>query len=438
VSSEPWISGALGRSVVGGHEYFEELSAAASLGEASGAELAELKDHMAGCPSCREAYDQFLQLGAVRATNGMSKAAVSGDEAIAYIDSALFRKKFLEKAEAEGVVFSHRAEPSNLEVPHRQTVKRPWRFAFALPAAACLLIAGVVGGYYWKSREIKRAVGSHASTAVATSIPNDAADATEVGTIARLEDENRKLASEIRSLKAALAEQTSTANASQESAAASDKERGALAAELKQRQTRIDDLERQIAQSQVELASAKTQFETAQAANADTVASDQARIRELSDQLTEQTAAVSRERDLLSADRDIRELMAARNLHIADVFDTDAKGKTRPTLGRIFFTEGKSLIFYAYDLNDHRVQNAGYNYRVWGKKEGPGQGARSLGIFYSDDKTQKRWVFKYDDPKVLSEIDSVFVTVEPPGKNPVAPQGDKLLYAYLRNQANHP
>jgi len=47
-------------------------------------------------------------------------------------------------------------------------------------------------------------------------------------------------------------------------------------------------------------------------------------------------------------------------------------------------------------------------------------------------------VFKYDDPKVLSEIDSVFVTLEPPGKNPTEPKGDKFLYAYLRNQANHP
>lgn len=125
-------------------------------------------------------------------------------------------------------------------------------------------------------------------------------------------------------------------------------------------------------------------------------------------------------------------------MHIADVFDTDAKGKTRPALGRIFFTEGKSLIFYAYDLNDNRAQNAGYNYRDCGKKEGRGQQARSLGVFYSDDKTQKRWVFKYDDSKVLSEIGSVFVTLEPPGKNPSAPQGDKLLYAYLRNQAKHP
>src|ERR1041385_7422807 len=86
----------------------------------------------------------------------------------------------------------------------------------------------------------------------------------------------------------------------------------------------------------------------------------------------------------------------------------------------------------------HRVQDAGYHYRVWGKKEGPSQSAKSLGIFFSDDNAQKRWVFKYDDPKVLSEIDSVFVTLEPPGKNFSEPKGDKFLYAYLRNQPNHP
>jgi hypothetical protein len=425
------------------HERFEELSAAASIGEASGAELAELREHMSGCPACRETYSEFLQLSAVRTANGMSKQTVGGDEAIGYIDSALFRQKFLKRAEAEGVVFSHPKEPAELQVPQRRSLRSRWTLSFALPlAAACLLIAGLAGGYYWKVREVGRSARHDAKGMFAsqpgTFVSNDAADAAQEGAVARIQEENRKLSSENALLKSALSAQTKNAKELEENAAASEKERDVLAFELKQRQTRIDDLERQIAQSQVELASAKTQLEAAQAANEDTVASDQARIREVSDQLAEQTASLSRERDLLSADRDIRELMGARNLHIADVFDTDAKGKTRPTLGRIFFTEGKSLIFYAYDLNDHRVQNAGYNYRVWGKKEGPGQGARSLGIFYSDDKTQKRWVFKYNDPKVLSEIDSVFVTVEPPGKNPIEPKGDKLLYAYLRNQANHP
>lgn len=421
-----------------GHEHFEELSAAASLGEASGAELAELQEHMAGCNSCRATYEQFLHLSGVRAASRLATAAMNGDEAIGYIDSALFRKTFLERAQAEGMVFSRRPEPSDLEIPQRQLFKNRWRHASVPAAAACLLIAGVSAGYYWKSREITRSAGSHPSTAVATSTPREAVKPTGLEVIARLQNQNRELVSEVTSLQASLAAQIKTADELHEEAVASDKERGALAQELKTRESRIAELEHQISRSQVELTSLKTQLDTAQTASDNILAADRMRIQELSDQVAEQIAAFNRERDLLSADRDIRELMAARNLHIADVFDTDAKGKTRPALGRIFFTEGKSLIFYAYDLNDNRVQDAGYNYRVWGKKEGRGQQAKSLGIFYSDDKSQKRWVFRYDDPKVLSEIDSVFVTLEPPGKNPAAPRGDKLLYAYLRNQANHP
>jgi len=189
------------------------------------------------------------------------------------------------------------------------------------------------------------------------------------------------------------------------------------------------------------LTNIRSDYEKAQSnlnSNQATLVEDQVKIRELSEQLAASSNSLTRERDLLAAGRDIRELMAARNLHIVDVFDTDPKGKTSPAFGRIFFTEGKSLLFYAYDMPDARLKDAGYHYRIWGKKEGPNQRARSLGIFFSDDKSQKRWVFQYDDPKVLNEIDSVFVTLEPPNGDPAKPKGDKLMYAYLRGQANHP
>ena len=69
---------------------------------------------------------------------------------------------------------------------------------------------------------------------------------------------------------------------------------------------------------------------------------------------------------------------------------------------------------------------------------GPGQSAKALGAFYSDDARQKRWAFEYNDPKVLAEIDSVFVTLEPTAKMSDHPRGPKLMYAYLRGDANHP
>jgi len=62
----------------------------------------------------------------------------------------------------------------------------------------------------------------------------------------------------------------------------------------------------------------------------------------------------------LSAGRDIRDLISARNLHIIDVYDTDSHGKTTRAFGRVFFTEGKSLVFYAYDLSSGHSAAATY------------------------------------------------------------------------------
>jgi len=226
------------------HERFEELSAAASIGEASGAELAELREHMAGCPACREAYSEFLQLSAVRTANGMSKQAIGGDEAIAYIDSALFRQKFLKRAEAEGVVFSHPKEAAELRVPQRASLKSRWNLSFALPlATACLLIGGLAGGYYWKVRETGRSARRDAKSTFAsqpaTSVRNEAADAAQEGAVGRLQEENHKLSSEVASLKSTLSQQAKNANQLEENAAASEKEHDVLASELKQRQARL-------------------------------------------------------------------------------------------------------------------------------------------------------------------------------------------------------
>jgi len=325
---------------------------------------------------------------------------------------------------------------------HSGMSKRGWSTYSGLAvAASVLLILGAVGGYRLRSsRGTPQSVNAVKPTGAlaARSAQDKSTEQTRESSISRLEVENRRLTAEISSLKSAFAQQSSTLGQVQATTETSEKERALLLSVAKERDATIEDLQRHVNQAQTEVASVRSQLESDRAANQATVVADQVRIGELSDQLAEQSATLEREREMLTANKDIRDLMAARNLHIADVFDTDTKGKTRTAFGRVFFTEGKSLIIYAYDLDDHRVQDAGYHYRVWGKKEGPGQSTKSLGIFYSDDKTQKRWVFKYDDPKVLSEIDSVFVTLEPPGKNPTEPKGDKFLYAYLRNQPNHP
>ena len=427
------------------HDHFEELLAAASVGDANGAELAELEAHLRECPACRQAYGDFLELGSVRmAVEGNTNVQVSGPEAMGYIDSVRFREKFLEKAEAEGILSSRKKTAPSLPPPVIGQAMRPARprtyVPYALGVAATVLLALGGAAVYRGKIHVPRASSVERRTHETPTAPAQgvSSEQNQQAVLARLEAENQTLASEIASLKVSLAKEASAAEEWKTSAANSESDRAALLGAARERDAKISDLQRQLDQVQTQVTSVRGELEKAQASNQDTLLADQARINEQSDQVAEQSIALAREREMLAANRDIRDLMAARNLHIADVFDTDDRGKTRAAFGRVFFTEGKSLIIYAYDLNDKRVQDAGYHYRVWGKKEGPGQGAKSLGIFFSDDKAQRRWVFKYEDPKVLSEIDSVFVTLEPPGKNPTEPKGEKFLYAYLRNQPNHP
>jgi hypothetical protein len=67
--------------------------------------------------------------------------------------------------------------------------------------------------------------------------------------------------------------------------------------------------------------------------------------------LDQQQGAIAKQQVLLDHDRDIRELMGARDLYIAEVHDVAGTGETDKTYGRVFYTKGKSLIFYAYDLD---------------------------------------------------------------------------------------
>jgi len=132
--------------------------------------------------------------------------------------------------------------------------------------------------------------------------------------------------------------------------------------------------------------------------------------------------------------------MGARKLYIADVFDVDSGSRTKRPFGRVFYTQGKSLIFYAFDLDRQRgVVNAN-TFQVWGQKE-TAQGEQALplnlGILYMDNETNRRWVMRFDDPKQLAEIDAVFVTVEPRGGSR-KPTSKPFLYALLRNEVNHP
>jgi hypothetical protein len=163
----------------------------------------------------------------------------------------------------------------------------------------------------------------------------------------------------------------------------------------------------------------------------------EAKANDLTHLLKDRETALEQQDQLLSHDRDIRELMGARDLYIAEVYDVAGTGETKKPYGRVFYTRGKSLIFYAYDLDQQTEVKRASAFQVWGRRGPDRQQSINLGIFYEDNASRKRWILKCDDSKTLAQIDAVFVTVEPNGGSH-KPSSKPLLFAYLKVNPNHP
>jgi hypothetical protein len=140
------------------------------------------------------------------------------------------------------------------------------------------------------------------------------------------------------------------------------------------------------------------------------------------------------DKDFLTHDKDIRDVIAARDLRIVDIQDLTEKGKPAKAFGRIFYTRDRSLVFYGFDLEKQPGLTQTAAFQVWGS--GADQNPVSLGLFYQDDNHQ-RWVMRFDDPKMLAHLNMVFVTAEPPGGSH-KPTGKQFLRAYLQIPSNHP
>jgi hypothetical protein len=89
-------------------------------------------------------------------------------------------------------------------------------------------------------------------------------------------------------------------------------------------------------------------------------------------------------------------------------------------------------MFFAFDLNDPKVISAKTRFQVWGEQRGKKGSARSLGVLSVDDKTQNRWALKVENSGLLSDVNSVYVTVSSPGGK----SGERMLYAFL-GEPNH-
>jgi len=421
------------------HEHYQEICAAASIGQATPEELFELERHTHECDACQQIYFDYLKLAAERFATTTPECDLGSQSAKECLDSELFTKRFFERAEREGIAFSTAVgqEVQRLvPTPLLRAKRRRW--PIAVRAIAAVLIVGVstsVGFFY------ARRIDNHVLESNVAALPEREPSSSLLdGRISELTVSNARLEAEIDRLKDDLATTTSQLHASRD-LHSSAQDREALLATRAALEKQLGTVQQELAESQALVANAQheavKQDERVKEVEAQLV-DGRIRIADLTGQLSEKSAVLDKERQLLALGRDVSDLMGARNLHIVDVVDTDPKGKTRPAFGRVFFTDGKSLVFYAYDLNEAKLEKTNYQYRVWAKQESAERQVRNLGIFYSDDKSQRRWVFKCDDPSVLKVIDSVFVTLEPANADPSHPEGPNLMYAYLRGQPNHP
>jgi Anti-sigma-K factor rskA/Putative zinc-finger len=427
------------------HEKYLELCAASTAGELSGSEEKELETHLADCASCRQAKREFEL--------AIHKAVPALGNDVASLPVETEPNWSVEKAEAaffKRLREDQSARPTGDDGPERvedmptgrRFTYRPSRIPWAeiwMPAAACALLALALGIVAYRSG-LKRG----AETAQQPTIAASSSVASFEERISDLGYERAQLLAKlaaddgaIKDLKREVAEQTEEIKhlkpsedqlAASESAENSrrDTQLAAAQSNLQQLQSKADALsqERENAAKRALVLEGKVDELTQ-------------RVRDREQTLDQQQAEITKQQDLLDHDRDIRELMGARDLYIAEVHDVGGTGETDKTYGRVFYTKGKSLIFYAYDLDQEAGVKSASTFQAWGRRGIDKQQALSLGVFYVDNASKKRWVLKFDDPKALANIDAVFVTLEPGGGSH-HPSGKPLLFAYLRVTPNHP
>lgn len=439
----------------GPHDEFLELCAVSTSGQLSDAEQKRLQEHLAICSECRDALHEFESvvhdtipaIGAEQVAGQSSRIDPGPSWSQSKAEKALFERLAKEERQESTGVEKKNGLPAAFRRILPIAPESTWRHVWMLYAAGILLFITLCFSAYWVG---VRHGNEEAKSTQPTTVPqvqvavqstpsleeqlSDAAHERAIArsqvaerdkTVADLRRQLEKQSAEIKRLKAAqdqLETNLRDGDADKQNLA---QQRTELGQKLEAAQS-----ESQVLRQKVDTLTEQSNEETAQAVALGT------KVNDLTRQLHDRESSLRQQEQLLSHDRDIRELMGARDLYIAEVYDVADNGATRKPYGRVFYTKAKSLIFYAYDLDQEETRRA-QAFQVWGRRGPDFKQALNLGIFFEDNASKKRWVLKLDDPKTLAQIDAVFVTVEPHGGSE-KPSGKPLLFAYLRVNPNHP
>lgn len=422
------------------HQRFKELAALAHGRALNDGERQELENHLRVCASCREAYDEYGFIS----TTGMSflAAARSTTDEIESWDERPAREKILARVRKSDPPRSAESTTQLLRLSRTLLLAADSVPRVAIGLAACLLIAVAVGAYHLGHRTgVARFNTTQISDSSQRSLVLGKTASEEIISsqklqLSRLENQLSADAQEIATLHDAVHAAEARSSVLQTANNAANGQIQQISAERNRLIEQLHDAEQSYQLVQAQLTSLRAEQERGLLHTT----SLESKVDELSAANRDQDRKIRDDEQYLASDRDIRELMGARKLYIADVFDVDSGSRTRKPFGRVFYTESKSLIFYAFDLDHQPGVKTASAFQVWGERDGEARmqnRATNLGILYMDSESNRRWVLRLDDPKQLAEIDAVFVTVEPQGGSQ-KPTGKPFLYALLRREANHP
>jgi hypothetical protein len=440
------------------HDEFLELCALSTTGLLSVQERHRLEEHLLSCHTCRQLCAQYEAL----ADAAIPSAIVdSGEEpgrraasgwSVEDAEAALFARLDREEEQPTRIVTSRGVDASRAtpEVdlteipgsPDSAVVDALWRQMWWQYAAAVLLVVALGVSLYRTGfiKGEKIAASPPPAHLIAPPAPekvnsvkaNPPADASP--SLARA------AGAEVSALRAQVESKTGEVAQLEEEKARLEQELLADRSDRDQLAQNAEQLKRELTAREADVATARGQLaandnQTSQ--STDRLSTLEQQIEDLKSSVGKKDQEIARQQELLDHDRDIRELMGSRKLYIAEVYDVAKNGETQRPFGRVFYTKGKSLVFYAYDLDQQSGIRETTTFQAWGRKGPDPTHAVNLGIFYADNAANKRWVLKSDDPKVLADIDAVFVTLEPHGGSS-RPSGKPLLFAYLRVEPNHP
>jgi TolA-binding protein len=416
------------------HHEFEELCALSTTGELTIEEWTRFTQHLAQCHACRELKAQYEQV-VVKAMPALAAETAPDPEnedapGVWSIEEA--ERTLMESLRSEQTrpIADPSAEPRTL---NWKQIRRLG--ATALILAACLFASFRVGVL------LGRGSGAALTPAVSTT-SNALPPLTPLATstvpapkkkVTSEDEQASKLQNQVRINQSEMARLNDQLSELQD-------ELTKRSADLDRSLEEREDLRRELTLAQANSQSLEVRLKLAGDQPPNNSAQSLAlktQVNELNAALEEKDKQVAEERELLQHDQDIRNLIGARDLYVAEVFDVAKNGSTQKPFGRVFCTKDKSLVFYGYDLDQQRGVKEASTFQAWGRHGVDRQHDVSLGLFYQDDASQKRWVLKSNDSKTISQIDAVFVTVEPAGGSK-KPSGKPLLFTYLRLDPNHP